>query len=104
MKIYVLTIVQASIEDTVCLDTYVFNNIEEAKAKAEAEEKEWIEMHRTVKHDVWDMTDENFEKWILDSLQDDLSHPEGMYKSYIYDDGEEKVFSIECHDMQINIG
>lgn len=99
MKIYVLTIIQASHEDTVCLDTYVFNNLQDAKEKLNKEEYYWIELHKIIKRDIWDMSDTDFNKWLEESLIDDLDNQNGIYKSYVYDDGEEKVFSIESFDI-----
>lgn len=102
-NIYTLNVIHASIEDTVCLDTYAFNTIEEAMEKFKTEEKEWIQGFKKREVEENGMTEAEFEKWLLDAIDVDMQHAEGLYKSYIYCDGDEKIFAIEKHEIDITV-
>ena len=98
-NIFVLNIIYTSIEDTVGLDTYVFNSFKEAVNKYRTEELEWLEGQ---KHRLG-MNDEEIDQWISEHLHQDIHYIEGLYRTYIYDDGDEKVFAIEKHEIDTGV-
>lgn len=98
-NIFTLNIIYTSMEDTVGLDTYVFDTMEKAMSKFETEEEKWLQEQKHRKTRIWGITEEEFEEWISKALDINAQHDGGLYKNYIYDDGDEKVFAIEKHEI-----
>lgn len=93
MKIY--TIVEISVDpyDAVEHTVVVKTNMEDAKAALN-------QMHEAWKESKKQYDDEITEDWFTSNLDHDLEHEDYKLLHYIYDEGIERLFSIECHEVE----
>lgn len=102
MNIYVLTIIDSYTESLLELDTFTFTSFEDAKKKFEEEESEWISYYKQCAIDNYD-SEEDVITRIDDAINTNVGSSYGttLYKHYCFEDGYEKVFSIEEFKIEI---
>lgn len=100
MKAYAVNIIWTDIQEMAEHSTRVFLDLDKARKFCLDSEKDWLNNKQDyLIGDSPDVTDEQIEEWRIDSLQEDIDSNEGIYKHYVYGEGEEKIFELTSDEV-----
>lgn len=102
MRIFAVNKIWADMTEACEHNTKLFIDLGKAREYILEQEKNWIELRK--KNMIEDgMSEEEFEDWITESLNEDIDNNDGIYKHYIYGDGEEKIFELMGEDIEAGV-
>ena len=94
MRTFIVDITVAGMLDPVEHYTKVFDNINDAREYIEEAEREWLNDEFQTMRNYLGYNEDNLNDWIQNSLCDDIDNYDYIYKHYVYDGGQEKIFEM----------
>lgn len=100
MKVFIVDIAMANMLNTATHHNKTFYNIEEAREYIEEAEREWLNDEFKTMRDYLGYNEDDINNWLENSLCDDIDNYDYIYKHYVYDYGEERIFEMREESIE----